>query len=252
MSRADVIIKEINEDFSKDIEDNKKIIILVEHSKSPSKIEVFKRYIERRFYKNISEYVIAIARKEQIPTNRMKPSYVTNLLEEDMKEEYENFIAKYPKAKIDSEYTFHYCIDLADDSKGEIMSVALLRIKDGFCKIEYSPIIPISSNQYNAIVNGNEENEEDILLHNIMTEQLIGDDLYGIVGYLTNGKFTTLDMYMQNLCDIIPILKNMPKRRSKVINYKKHKINNKIYLDSLYQEKQMENVSDDELENMMI
>lgn len=252
MAKVDIIIKDIEEDFSEYIENDKKIIILVEHSKSPAKLEVFKRYIERRFYKNISDYIIAIARKDKIPTNRMKPTYITNLLEANMKEEYEKFLTRYPKAQIDSEYSFHYCIDLADDASGELMSVALLRIKDGFCKLEYSPIIKITQNQYDAIVNRNEKTDEDVLIHNIMKEELMGDELYGIVGYLTNGKFTTLDMYMQNLCDIIPILKKMPKRRSKVINYKKHKINNKIYLDSLYQEKQIENISDEDLENMMI
>ena len=232
MAKVNVVIKNIDDDFSFEVENNKKVIILVDHSISSAKLEVFKRYIERRFYKNIDEYVIAVAKKEQIPTNRMKPGYVINLLEEDMKSVYEDFLKKNEGIIVDTEYSFHYVTDVAEDRSGELMSVALMRTKDGFNKVEFSPIIKLKANEYDAIVNGGESEEEKII-HSIVTEQVKGDELYGLSGYLTNGKFTTLDMYMQNLCDIVPILRKMQKRRSEVVKYKRHKINNRIYLNSL-------------------
>lgn len=249
MSKIKINTKEINEDFSEEIKKGQKIIILVEHSKSTAKLEVFKRYIERRFYKNLSSYVIAVARKEQIPTNRMKPNFVMNLLENDMKSEYDEFSKRYPEANIENIYAFHYCIDMCEDGSGEIMSVALMRIRDEYYKVEFSPIVPITKFEYEALVNSADD-EKSIFLHNIVTEELMGDELYGLIGYLTHGKFTTLDMYMQNLCDIIPILRDIQKRRSKVVKYKKHKVNDNIYINSLSSVNNT--VSDEELENTLI
>ena len=246
MAKVNVVIKNIDDDFSFEVDNNKKVIILVDHSVSNAKLEVFKRYIERRFYKNIDEYVIAVAKKEQIPTNRMKPGYVINLLEEDMNSTYDFFVQRNEGIKIETEYAFHYAADISENGTGELMSVALMRTKDGFNKVEFSPIIKLSLKEYDAIVNGG-ESDEDNLIHSIIKEKTIGDELYGLVGYLTNGKFTTLDMYMQNLCDIVPILRKMQKRRKQVIKYKKHKVNNKIYLDSInysFNTKSKENVEE--------
>ena len=232
MAKVNVVIKNIDDDFSFEIENNKKVIILVDHSISSAKLEVFKRYIERRFYKNIDDYVIAVAKKNQIPTNRMKPGFVINLLEEDMKNTYEEFTKKNVGIKVETEYAFHYVADVAENLTGELMSVALMRTTDGFNKVEFSPIVKLTAKQYEAIVNGGED-EEDSLIHNIVKEEIQGDELYGLVGYITKGEFTTLDMYMQNLCDIVPIFKKMQKRRKEVVKYKKHRINNKIYMSSI-------------------
>ena len=114
MAKVNVVIKNIDDDFSFEIENNKKVIILVDHSISSAKLEVFKRYIERRFYKNIDDYVIAVAKKNQIPTNRMKPGFVINLLEEDMKNTYEEFTKKNVGIKVETEYAFHYVADVSD------------------------------------------------------------------------------------------------------------------------------------------
>ena len=232
MAKVNVVIKNIDDDFSFEIENNKKVIILVDHSISSAKLEVFKRYIERRFYKNIDDYVIAVAKKNQIPTNRMKPGYVINLLEEDMKNVYEDFLKKNEGIIVDTEYSFHYVADVSENLSGELMSVALMRTNDGFNKVEFSPIVKLTAKQYEAIVNGGED-EEDSLIHNIVKEEIQGDELYGLVGYITKGEFTTLDMYMQNLCDIVPIFKKMQKRRKEVVKYKRHRINNKIYMSSI-------------------
>ncbi len=232
MAKINVVVKDIDDDFSFEIENNKKVIILVDHSISSVKLEVFKRYIQRRFYKNIDEYVIAVAKKEKIPTNRMKPGFVINLLDTDMKEVFKDFKSKNEGIRVEAEYSFHYVADVCENGRGELMSVALMRTKDGYNKVEFSPIVKLTASQYNAIINGG-ETEEEKLIHGIITEEIMGDELYGLAGYITKGEVTTLDMYMQNLCDIVPILKKMQKRRKEIVKYKRHKINNKIYLNSL-------------------
>ena len=162
----------------------------------------------------------------------MKPGFVINLLEEDMKNTYEEFTKKNVGIKVETEYAFHYVADVSENLSGELMSVALMRTNDGFNKVEFSPIVKLTAKQYEAIVNGGED-EEDSLIHNIVKEEIQGDELYGLVGYITKGEFTTLDMYMQNLCDIVPIFKKMQKRRKEVVKYKRHRINNKIYMSSI-------------------
>ena len=42
-------IKDINDDFSNEVKNRKRIIILVEHSKSYAKEYAFKTYINKRF-----------------------------------------------------------------------------------------------------------------------------------------------------------------------------------------------------------
>ena len=71
-----------------------------------------------------------------------------------MKSVYEDFLKKNEGIIVDTEYSFHYVADVAEDRSGELMSVALMRTKDGFNKVEFSPIIKLKANEYDAIVNG--------------------------------------------------------------------------------------------------
>ena len=59
--KIEIPIKDITDDFSEEIEKRKRIIILVEHSKSYAKEYCFKTYINKKFKLNGNKYTIVIA-----------------------------------------------------------------------------------------------------------------------------------------------------------------------------------------------
>lgn len=232
--KDEIIIKDIREDFSEEIKDKKRIIILVEHSKSYAKTYVFAKYINKRFKNKGRKYVIALAQEEFIDVNRLDSKCVISVLKEDMNKNYKDFKERYPEALMEKVYSFNYALDYSEKTnKAEIMSITLIRLSNEYSRVQYSPIIPISKEVYLRLIGKDKNTEEAKLLHDIITEKVMGIELYGLIGYLTEGKYKTANIYMENLLDIIPDFKMLEESRAKTLRYKKFRATKSAYMKSL-------------------
>lgn len=232
--RTEITIKNINEDFTVDIQDRMKIIILVEHSKSYAKTNTFLRYINKQFQKRGDKYIVALAQEDFIGIDKMDPQSVIEILQRDVEKHFVAFKEKYPDALMEKAYSFNYALDYSEKSrKAELMSIAAMRVSKTFVKIQFSPIVPLTEDQYLKITGMKNDEEEGKLLNDVMTEKLFGNDLYGIVGYLTNGKMKTANLYMENLLDIMPEYQNVYKSRDKVLRYKNYRTRCNDYAEHL-------------------
>lgn len=239
--RNEIVIKNINEDFSKEVATKKKIIILVEHSKSYAKTYTFLKYINKQFQKRGDKYVVALAQEDFIPVEDLKPQKVIEILQRDLEKNFKAFKERYPDALMEKPYSFNYALDYSEKSKkAELMSIVVLRATNAFYRVQYSPIVPITEEQYLMIKGEKNDTEEGKLLNDIMTEELMGIELYGIVGYLTSGKMKTGNIYMENLLDLLPEYKGVEGSRDKLLKYKKFRATKDAYLKSLKTEEQRE------------
>ncbi|MBO5477641.1 MAG: hypothetical protein J6A15_07815 [Clostridia bacterium] len=231
---VDIGIKNINEDFTQEIKDRMKIIILVEHSKSSAKPYTFLKYANKKFEKRGDKYIVALAQEEFIDVVNTSPKDVIDILRRDMEKHYKAFKEKYPDAIMEKAYTFNYALDYSEKSKkAELFSVALVRISNTFVKSQISPIVPLTEDQYLKIIGKKNDEEEGKLLNDIINERVMGIELFGIVGYLTNGKIKTGNLYMENLLDIFPEYENVIGTRGKLLKYPKFRSRLKDYLKSL-------------------
>lgn len=232
--KTDIIIKNITEDFTKEIQDRMKIIILVEHSKSYAKTYTFAKYINKRFAKRGDKYIIALAQEDFIDIDKMNPQSVIDILQQDVEKHYNAFKEKYPDALMEKTYAFNYALDYSEKSKkAELMSIAVMRISSSYVRVQFSPIVALNEDQYLKITGKKNDEEEGKLLNDIMTEKLFGIELFGIVGYLTNGRMKTGNLYMENLSDILPEYQNVEGSRDKILRYKKFRATKEAYLKSL-------------------
>ena len=236
--RIEIPFKDINEDFSKEVQDRKRIIILVEHSKSYAKEYAFKTYINKRFQFKGNKYTVAVAHLDFIAIENLNPSNVVEILKSDLNKVYDEFKAKYPDALLEKPFSFNYALDYSEKSqKGEIMTIALMRVTQEYSRVQFSPIVTISKEQYNMLI-GKDKSDEGKLLYDIITEKRMGIEQYGLIGYLTDGKFKTYNMYMESLLDLIPEYKNEAKFRPKLLEYKNYRTSKSAYLFSINTEEE--------------
>ena len=66
----------------------------------------------------------------------------------------------------------------------------------------------------------------------------MGIEQYGLIGYLTNGKFKTHNMYMEGLLDLLPEYRNEEKFRPDVLEYKNYRTSQNSYLFSIKTEEE--------------
>ncbi len=249
--RIELEVKDINDDFSKEIEQRKKIIILVEHSKSYAKEYSFKAYANKRFNYRGDKYVIAIAHLDFIPLEQLKPNVLFDILKNDLNKVYNEFVIRYPDALLEKPFSFNYALDYSEKTnKAEIMAMAVMRTSDEFARVQFSPIVEISKEQYDMIL-GRVDTDEGKLLHDIMTEKRTGIEQYGIVGYLTDGKIKTHNMYMEVLSDLIPDYKNVDCFRTKMLEYKNYRTNKSAYLFSIKTEEEKKAHIEEENESIV-
>lgn len=236
--RIEIPFKDINDDFSKDIEQRKKIIILVEHSKSYAKEYAFKTYINKRFQFKGNRYTVAVAHLDFIDVYKLAPSTVIDILKEDLNRVYDEFKASHKDAILEKAFSFNYALDYSPKTqKGEIMTITLMRVTNDYSRVQFSPIVSISKEQYNMLM-GKDESQEGKLLYDILTEKRMGIEQFGLIGYLTNGKFKTYNMYMESLADLIPEYKNEDKFRPKLLEYKNYRTSKSAYLFSIKTEEE--------------
>lgn len=249
--RVELEVKDINDDFSKEIEQRKKIIILAEHSKSYAKEYAFKAYANKRFKYRGDKYVIAIAHLDFIPLENLKPNVLFEILKNDLNKVYDEFVSRYPNALLEKPFSFNYALDYSEKTnKAEIMTIAVMRTSEGFARVQFSPIAPITKEQYDMIL-GKVDTEEGRLLHDIMTEKRSGIEQYGIVGYLTDGKIKTHNMYMEVLMDLIPDYKNVDGFRTKLLEYKNYRVHKSAYLFSIKTEEEKKAHMEEEKESIV-
>ena len=232
--KATIKIKDINEDFSEEINNNMKIVIYAEHSKSYGKNCMFENYITKKFNARADKYIIAKAQLDFIDVDQIDSQSVVEILRRDLNKVCLDFKKKYPDAKLEKSYSFNYALDYnSNEKKAEILSIALMRVTDKYTRVQYSPIIPLTEEKYLMLIGKKNNTAEGKFLNDILTEKIIGNELFGLIGYLTNGKFNTANLYTENLLDIIPEYKNEKGSRKKVLKYKKYKSTTKKYLESI-------------------
>ena len=117
------------------------------------------------------------------------------------------------------------------------MTITLMRVTNDYSRVQFSPIVSISKEQYNMLM-GKDESQEGKLLYDILTEKRMGIEQFGLIGYLTNGKFKTYNMYMESLADLIPEYKNEDKFRPKLLEYKNYRTSKSAYLFSIKTEEE--------------
>lgn len=248
VKKVPIEIKNINDDFSEEIKQRKRIIILVEHSKSYAKDYAFKNYINKRFDSNGNKYVIAIAYLDYINLENLKPTNVVDILKEDLNKVYNEFHEKYPDALLEKPFSFNYALDYSDKSKkGEIMAVALMRVTEEYSRVQFSPIVTLSKEQYEMLI-GKDNSKEGKLVYEILTEKRMGIEQYGIIGYLTKGKIKTHNMYMEALLDLIPEYRNEEIFRPNLLEYKNYRTSLNSYLFSIKTEEEKKECIADEQE----
>ncbi len=231
--KIEIPIKNINDDFSEEIKKRKRIIILVEHSKSYAKEYSFKTYINKRFKLNGNKYTIAVAHLDFINIENLDSKHVIEKLKDDLNKVYNDFKAKYPNAILEKPYSFNYAIDYSPKTqKAEIMTIALMRVTDEYTRVQFSPIITISKKTYDMLM-GKDTSQEGKLLYDILTEKRMGIEQFGLIGYLTNGKYKTYSMYMESLMDLIPEYKNETIFRPKLLEYKNYRTSKNAYMFSI-------------------
>lgn len=246
--KVEIPFKDITEDFSSDIETEKKIIIFVEHSKSYAKEYAFKTYINKKFQYRGDKYIVAIKHLEFIPLENINSSRVAEILKTDLEIAYNDFKEKYPNAKLEKAYSFNYAIDYSEKSKkGEIMTIGIMKTSENYTRVQFSPIVAITKVQYDMIM-GKDDSKEGKLLNDIILEKRMGIEQYGIIGYLTNGKIKTHNMYMECLLDLMSEYKNEEKFRPKILEYKNYRVSRNAYLYSIKTEKEREEFLENENE----
>lgn len=249
--RIEIEFKDITDDFSKDIEDRKRIIILVEHSKSYAKEYAFKTYINKRFQFKGDKYIVAVAHLDFIPVEKLKPSNLVDILKSDLNKIYNDFKEKYPNALLEKPFSFNYALDFSEKTrKGEIMTVALMRISEEYSRVQISPIVTLTEEKYNMLL-GKNDSKEGRLVYDLITEKRMGIEQFGLIGYLTDGKFKTYNMYMESLLDLIPEYRNEEVFRPKALEYKNYRTSKNAYLFSIKTEEEKAEYIKDENESII-
>lgn len=249
--RIEIEFKDIQEDFTKDIQDRKRIIILVEHSKSYAKEYAFKTYVNKRFQYKGDKYVVAVAHLDFIPVKELKPSNLVDILKADLNKVYNEFKNRYPDSILEKPFSFNYAIDYSEKSKkGEIMTVALMRVSEEYSRVQISPIVTLTQEKYNMLL-GNDESTEGKLVYDLITEKRMGIEQFGLIGYLTDGKFKTYNMYMECLLDLIPEYRNDEVFRPRALEYKNYRTSKNAYLFSIKTEEEKKEYIENENESIV-
>lgn len=244
---SEIIIKNVTEDFSKEIENKMRIILLVEHSKSYAKTYAFSKYINKKYSKKSEKYIIALAQEDFIDVDNIGPKSVIDILQKDLDKNFKSFKEKYPDAIMEKAYSYNYALDYSPNSnRAELMSIATMRVSDSYTRVQFSPIVSITKDQYMMLIGKMNDQEEGKLLNDIFTEKLFGIELFGVVGYLTNGKMKAGNLYMENLLDIIPEYQNVEGCRTKHLRYKKVRATKEAYLKSLKTPEEIEKLKENE------
>ena len=151
---------------------------------------------------------------------------------------FDEFKERYPEAKLEKPFSFNYAIDYSEKTQiGEIMTVALMRVSQEYARTQISPIVKLTKKQYEMLI-GKDESYEGKLLNEILTEKRMGIEQYGLIGYLTNGKFKTHNMYMEGLLDLLSEYRNEEKFRPDVLEYKNYRTSQNSYLFSIKTEEE--------------
>lgn len=249
--RIEIEFKDITEDFTKEIEERKRIIILVEHSKSYAKEYAFKTYVNKRFQYRGDKYIVAVAHLDFIPVEELKPSNLVDILKADLNKVYNEFKNRYPDSILEKPFSFNYAIDCSEKSKKcEIMTIALMRVSEEYSRVQFSPIVTLTKEKYNMLL-GKDDSQEGRLLYDLITEKRMGIEQFGLIGYLTDGKFKTYNMYMECLLDLIPEYKNDEVFRPKALEYKNYRTSKNAYLFSIKTEKEKKEYIDNENESIV-
>ena len=236
-TKQTIKVKSFEEDLTDEINNEMGIILLVEHSKSFVKQNIFDNYITNIYKGRADKYIIVKMQADFITLDKIKPESVVAILKEDINKKYNELMQKYPNASIKRAYSFNYALDYNEKArKAEIMSIALLRTSETYALVQYSPIISIPEEKYFMLMGKYNDTEEGKLLNDIILEKVIGNELFGLIGYLTDGKYNTANLYTENLLDILPQYKDVQKARSKNLKYKKYNSTTEKYLSSLKKE----------------
>lgn len=249
--KENIEVKDINDDFSEEISKRKKIIILVEHSKSYAKEYAFKCYINKRFNSMGEKYVIAIAHLDFIDIRNLKPSEVVDKLKEDLNKVYKEFKEKYPNSILEKPFSFNYALDFSEKTQtGEIMTVVLMRASEQYSRVQFSPIVKLTKKQYDMLV-GKDDSDEGKLVNDLLMERRIGIEQYGLIGYLTDGKIKTHNMYMEGLIDLLPEYREDETFRPNVLEYKNYRTSRNAYLFSIKTEEEKKEYIESENESII-
>ena len=233
-----ITVRDFYEDFSQEVEDEKKIIIFVTHGLSYAKEYCFTTYTNKIFNRKKNKYFIACKHLPRFEYENMKPKEVIDKMQQDVNEAYDEFLRRYPNAKLEKPSCVNFAVDLSQDGKrAEFMAIALKRIDENYSRTQFSPIIPITIEQYKAI-RGEDDSKEGQLLRDLVTEKRTGIEQYGIGGYLSNGKLKTYDMFMQSLLDIVPNYKDIANKKRRKVVYANYRVNMRAYMYSIRTEEE--------------
>ena len=233
-----ITVRDFYEDFSDVVEKEKKIIIFVTHGISYAKEYSFMAYTNKIFNRKKEKYFVACKHLPRIEYENMKPIEVINAMQKDVNEAYDEFLRKYPDAKLEKPSCVNFAIDASQDGKrAEFMAIALKRIDENYSRTQFSPIIPRTIEQYKAI-RGEDDSKEGQLLRDLVTEKRTGIEQYGIGGYLSNGKLKTYDMFMQSLLDIVPNYKDIANKKRRKVVYANYRVNMRAYMYSIRTEEE--------------
>lgn len=181
----------------------------------------------------------------------MKPANLVDILKADLNKVYNEFKERYPEALLEKPFSFNYALDFSENTqKGEIMSITLMRVSEEYSRVQFSPIVTLTKEQYNML-NGKDDSEEGKLVYDILTEKRMGIEQFGLIGYLTDGKIKTHNMYMEGLLDLLPEYKNEEGYRPKVLEYKNYRTSKVAYIYSIKTEEEKEKYKDEENESIV-
>lgn len=231
--RGALEIRDFYEDFDQEIENGMKVVLYVEHSGVFAKQDTLKNFVSRKYENRKERFIVAKKRVDMIPPEKM--DYKTNLeiQRRDLDDAYNEFKARYPEAKIDRGFSFNYVIEHSDKTnKSEIMVLAVMYTKPELLRYQVSPIINITNEQYEMLM-GRVDTEEGRRVNGILKEELIGNEMFGLIGYLTDGKYTSANLYLETLLDIEPDLEGVNCLRPNYLKYKKYSSTTEKYLSNL-------------------
>lgn len=225
--------KDYYEDFTEDVEQGKRIIIFLSHGASYAKEYSFLAYVNKQFNRRKNKYIVAIKHLDRIEFENMKPYDVVNRLQIDSNEAYNEFLKRYPDAKLEKPSAVNYAMDYSEKNKrGELMAVAIKRIDEDHVRSQFSPIINLTEKEYRGLL-GQDDSQEGILLRELITEKRMGIEQYGLGGFLTDGTVKTYDMYMQSLLDIVPNFKGVGEFKKRKLVYANYRASKRAYLFSI-------------------
>lgn len=231
--RGALKIKEFDEDVSSEVEKGTRFVLYVEHSEVLAKLDAFRNFATRKYRRDVEHVMIIRKKLSKIAPEDMSPENVVETLTNDLRNVYKEFLEKYPNAIIDKCYAFNHAIDYSEKTrKAEFMSIAIVNINGELCRTQISPIISITEEQYKSML-GQVDTEEGKRLHEIINERILGNEMYGITGYLSNSKYPQANLWVENLHDLDLCYRNGIKLRSRTLKYNKYYSTTEKYLESL-------------------